>query len=354
MSDSAETLQEMRDRGSLRYLAFHLRVTTKQVTRYWDAGWIPGSSRTPNGHRRIRYTDDTVEQVAFLLKHRKKEPAIGLLRDLIWAIKGTSQKEVTDWERTFGDDRLDDLIYEHVAPPPGLDSYSLPRDGKDFRVRAHAALEEILSEINARAGWDGFSRSSPEGESLREKRREYFRALLLQPDVESFELAWKKATELSRRLMHFDEPTVVAKQAGKNDGEDRSFFDEPDDAEATNREGTSFERAMANVKTQPRAARLQIAALSLKHRDMPTTAAALARELGISRRALYHTYGKEAIQDALKMVRNDVLAKSEERKEAKAKAKKTDRFWVDQTPGSAKPLKQTALSRRPAAAKTAR
>lgn len=336
MSDSAEALQKWRDQGSLRYLASVLHVsnkrgrrcvTTKQIGRYCDAGWIPGSYRTPKGHRRIRYTDETAEQVACLLKSRREERPIELLRDLIWAIKGTSQKEVTDWKRTFDDERIANLVYECRAPTPQdvtpllvPDCIYQERDGKDFRVMAQAVLDEILAEIDAGAGWDGFPRSSPEGEALREKKRKYYRALLLQPDLESFKSAWDEATELTHRLMEFDAP---------GDDKDREDDDE-------NREGSGYALAMELVKTQPQATRLQIAALSLKHRDMPTTAAALARELGISRRALYRTYGKKAIQAALKMVRNDVRAILESDIEKQAKRKKVTVSRAEKSEGKSR------------------
>ena len=71
MSDYEAALRKWRDQGSLRYLARKLGVTPKQVTRYSDNGWIDGSYRTPKGHRRIRYADSTVENVALMVRQEK-------------------------------------------------------------------------------------------------------------------------------------------------------------------------------------------------------------------------------------------------------------------------------------------
>jgi hypothetical protein len=66
-------MERWRQRGSLQFLAFSLGKTAKQVARYWDQGWIPGSYATARGHRRIRYEADSVDRVRRILRSRKQK-----------------------------------------------------------------------------------------------------------------------------------------------------------------------------------------------------------------------------------------------------------------------------------------
>ena len=107
------------------------------------------------------------------------------------------------------------------------------------------------------------------------KIRDTLQPLFHQPDRESFLAAYNKAAELDTRIM--------------------------DDAEI-------FLPVQAKAEEKPGVMLLQIAVLSLKHSQKAPTAAALAQALGISRPALYRTYGKNVIQQTLDSVRNDLRA----------------------------------------------
>src|SRR6266446_10396966 len=72
MSALSPKSERWRRLGLLSYLAGELSVTVKQVSRYWDRGWIPNSYRTLGGARRVRYNDDTVEQVRRTVKAAKQ------------------------------------------------------------------------------------------------------------------------------------------------------------------------------------------------------------------------------------------------------------------------------------------
>jgi hypothetical protein len=310
MSDSEAALRKWRDHGSLRYLARKLRITTKQVTRYWDNGWIDGSYRTPKGHRRIRYTDSTVESVAFLVRRAKEtniyiryhlqqidsrgtiisaegcnsmgnlyeraqlaglseqqaesvatpDPSHGPSNDdifweFLFALEGISQEEVVESIRRF---RFLPLGYL-------LESLDI----KDFRARARATWRRILSAYRTGAG---------EPENLK-----MLRELLSEPDPKSFVVAWRKATEIERRILEYDD------------------------------ESLKFFKAFAD--RERKTLRITIAALWLHHRQQPPSATGLAKALDISRAALYRTYGTKGIRAALNLLRNDALAIREVRNE---------------------------------------
>src|SRR5438270_13489919 len=68
MSTLSDKYERWRRLGLLKYLATKLGRSVKQVTRYWDRNLIPGGYRTLGGGRRVRYTDDTVEQVRQAVK----------------------------------------------------------------------------------------------------------------------------------------------------------------------------------------------------------------------------------------------------------------------------------------------
>jgi hypothetical protein len=62
------------------------------------------------------------------------------------------------------------------------------------------------------------------------------------------------------------------------------------------------------TEQNPNAARLNTAALRIKHLQCAPTAKNLAHILNMSRPALYRTFGTEAVWKARKLVRNDALA----------------------------------------------
>lgn len=341
MSDFEDQLQKWREKGSLRYLADKLNVTPKQVTRYWEEGHVPGRYRTPKGHRRIAYKDNTVEVVEFRVRHAKKRniairyhteaidycgtlirvkgctnvralyqrardaglderdawnAATGidtsasdrnLTWEYLWALKGTSLEEVHESMQLLGPLPLDYLCESH--------------DAKDFRSKARTAWKAIVSTRKSWAGWDHVS-SSPEEKARWLKPLVPLRKLLLEPDLESFMRAWGKATELQDRIWEYcsEEP------------DERSFDD------------GMFQSLNDREKTESKAMTLEIAALSLKQRGLAPSAAALAKTLGISRPALYRTFKLEAIHAALRLLRNDTWAISEARNDQRAKGKKSN------------------------------
>jgi hypothetical protein len=326
MSDlSPTTLQKWRDQGSLRYLAHHLGVTAKQVTRYWEYVQIDGAYRTSKGHRRIRYSDDTVERVALAVKCSKATniairyhiPPFEYCGTVI-PVKGcTSRQDVYRRARKAGLDERDawnaaNGLLRSGAPPyrylasellqmgKGIsekevdDCMSLyrrvplrylgeARDAKDFRARARVVWRKILSELKAKAGWD----SSQEGEARRQEIRNKIRPLLLQPDRDAFFLAYEKGTEVESRIMEY-----------KDDEQ-------------------TYRKVEAWAVTEPEIVSLRIAVRSLQHSEQNPTAAALAEALEISRPALYRRYKGPKIQEVLNELRNDPMAASATRTDRK-------------------------------------
>ena len=324
MSVSTKTQRLWRDSGSLRYLAQQLDVTTKQVARYCDNEWIQGSYRTPKGHRRIHYTDDTVQQVSAIVTSVKAtNKAIRYHIDTIdycgtvIRVKGcTKMRDVYRQARKAGLNHRDanNAAYERRGPKPAplkielAWDYLLARQGTsrievaermnilsivparylceaqdatEFRARSRDAWQKLLSAN----GFPGDSpRSSPEVEEKKRKIMEILHHLLHQPDRESFLSAYNKAAELDTRIM--------------------------DDAEI-------FLRIQTEAEEQGGAMLLQIEVLSLKHSEKAPTAAALAQALGISRSALYRTYGKNVIQQTLDSLRIDPHANCATRSDKK-------------------------------------
>ncbi len=337
MSDFQGALQKWRNRGSLRYLAHFLGVSTKQVTRYWDDGCVPGGYRTMKGHRRIAYKDDTAETVASRVRRSKRrniairyhkeeiEYCGTLIRvkgctnvralyqrardagldvgdawnaatsidtsdsdrdptwELLWAAKGTCEEEVGESVRFFSQLRVSYLC-EACDP-------------KDFRSKARAAWRSIVSAHKRRFGCDAFSSSLGEKAQWR-KPLKPLRNLLLERDLESFLRAYRKATELHRRAWEF----VT--------------------------EGLDDERFLVwneSVKTQPKVKQLEVAAYALKRTGEHASASALARQLRISRPALYRAFTLKDINATLKPLRNDARAIAETRNNKQAKGKKSNR-----------------------------
>jgi hypothetical protein len=354
MSDfPADTLKKWREQGSLRYLTHHLRVTIKgtakavtfkQVTRYWDKGWIDGAYPTPKGHRRIRYTDDTVERVAAMvrgakatniaIRYRTPTGEINYCGTII-PVKGcTKMEDVYKRARKAGLNKRDatnaayapivrrapsmtDIVWEYLHALEGTSEKEVAermnllsevpasylyqaRDAEEFRARSRASRERFLSRLEARAGWDGFPRSSAEGEARRQKIRDLLLPLFDHQDRESFLAAYNLATELDRRVLVMDE---VLERIMKT-----KEIAEMDESEKSEYRAQTYRKLQANAAAKPEALLLEIAAVSLKRSEQAPSAAALALALGVSRRALYRTYGKTGIKAALNLVRNDTTA----------------------------------------------
>ena len=339
MSDLlSANLKKWRERGDLRYLAHYLkkvikpkgrytakpkgrytakqeeRYTVKQVQRFFDKDWIPGSYRTPKGHRRIRYTDDTVERVEERVKREKltnikiryhtpehtykgttiplkgcnkiedvekrarkaglnrqdaknaayqlRAPGVAscdlnLVWDYLLVLKGTSQKEVTEKMSILS--RVDaSYLYE-------------ARDAEEFRARSLDAWQRFLFQLEKSAGWDGFPRASQEGQTRRQELRDYLYPFFHQPDRDAFLALYNKESEIDSRILDFERPPL--------------------------------REVEAMALKEPKIIRIQMAALSLKQNEQKTTAVNLARSLGISRAALYRTYKAQEIDAALKLVK---------------------------------------------------
>lgn len=220
MSDSEAALRKWRDQGSLRYLACELGVTPKQVTRYWDNGWIDCSYRTPKGHRRIRYADSTVEKVALMVRWAKEMnvrtryhltqidycgtiiPVKGCnsVHDLYRRARkaGLSERaarnvaytpdihappsEQIAWDSllalndTYGEEVLETM---RVFSPFPLHFLLQASDSEDFRARAKRAWQKIRSFYELREELRPLSSND-------QKARDIFQKLLSQPDLFSF------------------------------------------------------------------------------------------------------------------------------------------------------------------------
>ena len=294
MSDSEAALRKWHDKGSLRYLAHELGVTTKQVTRYWDNGWIDGSYRIPKGHRRIRYTDSTVENVALMVR-QEKEWNVRIryhltqidYRGTIIAVKGCNSMddlyrrarkaglskraarnlaytpdihappstEQIAWdallalERTYREEVLETM---RVFSPFPLHFLLQASDSEDFRGRAKRAWQKIRSFYESREELRPLSSND-------QKAKDIFQNLLSQPDLASFIPAWSDEIQLQYRPWKANAET--------------------------------YKRAKGQAEKDPGALRLATAALTLKRKQQAPSARALAEELGMSRPALYRVFG---------------------------------------------------------------
>lgn len=316
MSTLPDKLLQWRRLGLLRYLAVELDVSTKQITRYWDRGWIPNRRRTPGGARRVRYDEDTVERVRRTVRAAKqtnceiryrlsqieycgtkidlrgcnsmddvfeRAKAAGLtIRDAanvayrprleetlspdrlawdsLWAKECTSEQEATESTRLFS-----------LLPLAALIAAT---DARDFRRQAGRAWVRIQPHLK---------REPP-------ARAELVRHLLNQPDRQSFVEEWNKATELQHRIM--------------------------------NRTDEDLRRATKWASDNPNRARLHLAALQIYRLQQRPSALALARALDLSRPALYRVFGKTTIQATLSAIKHDLLA---------AEAKRNDKWAEGQT-----------------------
>jgi hypothetical protein len=320
MSALLEKSQRWRRLGLLKYLAVELGVTVKQVTRYWDRGWIPGSYRTPGGARRIRYDDQTVQQVRQMIqavketnrniRYRLAEISYGgvkvmakgcnsmydlykraqkaglgkrdaanlayrlrlqpsassdqLAWDSLWAKEGTSEEEARQSLRYFDWIPLSTLIAAKDAP--------------DFRRIAHKVWLNIQPDLQREAPSQTIAA---------------IHNLLNQPDRRSFVTEWNKAVEVDNRIM--------------------------------NRSDNELRRAKAWATSDPYQARLHLAALMVRRSQQSPSASALAKALKISRPALYRAFGRDAIQAVLRSIRHDPLAAETTRNEWWAEGKTSKR-----------------------------
>ncbi len=318
MSDSEKTLEKWKAQGSLRHLAAKLDVTHKQVTRYWDKGWIEGRYRTAKGHRRIRYTDKTVEHAASE-RQREKEGNIRV-RYSNYEIDyfGTviSLDGCNTMDDLFRRARRAGLNEQHARNVAHRLTFTDPPSHEDFAWDALLAVRGILQEdwatsvrrfrelplgylrdaanaeqFRARAekvlqGIEENYKSSEEWRVLhgkprnaeREKTVRTLRVLLSQPDTASFISEWSKAAELHHRH-------------------------EEDD-------GAAYANLLRRTPKEAKAMKLNIAALRLKQREQSPSANALARLLGISRPALYRAFGAVKIRAALAftLLQDDAVA----------------------------------------------
>ncbi len=324
MSDFQGELEKLRENGSLRYLASHLGVTPKQVTRYWDAKLIEGRYRTPKGHRRIRYTDDTVEHVKLVVAAVKQNnnriryhvqeidycgtivPVNGctsaqgrykqalkaglnkrearMLASMLFS-KPASSKEDTIWGFIHTLEGISEnevmMNYREFAEVPFLQLLSM-EDPEDFR----AAAKEILSKIETkRKGLAPLSAN--------------IRKLLSQNDRQSF---W----ELGTKMMEI---------------RDRVSADASDDEDERSH-GNIYRRLASSPDNELRNFILPTLAMQLKHRGLRPSASELARLVGLSRPALYREYGARLIQEALNSVRNSPSAINETSEEGRLKRNK--------------------------------
>jgi len=307
-----------------------LGVTTKQVARYWDNGWIEGRYRTQNGHRRIDYTDDTVEQVRFKVGVAKETnlqiryhltkvefggrvvslDGCNNMQDVYTRLRGAGLGESEARQHAFSAriasvDSRDDADLETLYTTKGTSVTEIAEtrwrlrdlplfdllqaaDDADFRNRARIALDDIITTMKAREEWDTLP--SEERISKRQNSLATFKKLLSKRSLASFLAAWKNAPELHHRFTT-DDATTYAELAGHSD------------------------ERHAEIQ-------LKAAATKLKHMESTTRAVDLARLFGISRQKLYRRFTAEQIQEALKAARNDVLAICESRNDKVAKGKK--------------------------------
>ena len=180
--------------------------------------------------------------------------------DSLWALEGTTQEEAA---ASVG--RLELLPLATLITAKGA---------TDFRAKAEAAQLNMQAHL--------------EGESI--ETTALLHHLLSQPDLRSFLAAWNKATELDNRIMN------------RNDEELRA--------------------ANEWTAAKPDHARLHLAALRIKHEQTGLSALALAKMLGVSRPALYRAFGKRAIQDVLKTIRQDPAAADARRNDKWSQGKK--------------------------------
>ena len=244
-------LAAWRAAGSLQYLAHHLGKTPKQVARYWDRGWIPGSYRT-GVHRRVRYTDQTVaivaqrvgiaKEAALRRRYRTRSRTPGgvlweatLAREAILGFQRLNLEDVSQEQRILNLLPIEELI---EAKSPG-----------EFRARAMAAYREIRGRL--------VSESESESD-------------------------WPDAALLDRVLLPLlSKPTL---------GEFLTAYEEAIDQltwRDVERDSKPGQAAAEIAVTKPIAAMFTAAAVAIVKSGRRPSVASIARELSISRQGLY-------------------------------------------------------------------
>jgi hypothetical protein len=319
MSALLEKSRRWRRLGLLKYLAVELGVTVKQVTRYWDQGWIPGGYRTPGGARRICYDDHTVQQVRQIVQAIKETN-----REIRYRLEEINYGEVKILVK--GCNSMDDLFKRaqvRLGKRKAANlAYSLrlqPRVSSEQVAWDSLRAKECTSEEEARQSLRYFdwiplsklvaAKDAPDFQRIAERvwmniqsdlQREApsqtiaaMRHLLSRPDRQSFIAEWNKVTEVDNRIM--------------------------------NRTDNELRNARAWATSEPHQARLHLAALLVRRSQQSPSASALAKVLQISRPALYRTFGRDTIQTVLKSIRHDPLAAETTRNELWAEGKTNER-----------------------------
>ncbi len=312
MSEFSAELLRLRDLGLPKYLATCLKVTEKTVSRWWDAGLIPNTYRTPGGHRRIHYSDETIETVlrtVFLKKEKNRAIAGG--KPIKWRGRNLETKGCRNTQDLYnralqngfcprdaellasvprggGVPSFDpetiwfDLVYTATDVLPDDPGRKLPLGpGEHLRI-AQAQSEEafrreaqqIWAELLANYGLteESFRRYSeehategfPEAEQLLHMQTKaeclHYWNVLIAP-------VWRPLEIQERVLQHLQ------------------IF----------------------TRSEPRRAFLLNQALILQINEQPLTATRLAEPLNISRRKLYREFGTEMIRASLKMAQKRAL-----------------------------------------------
>jgi hypothetical protein len=282
MSVSSVKLAAWRAEGSLQYLAHELGVTQRHVVRYWDRGWIPGAYRKKRGgHRRVKYTDSTVAQVAqrvAVVKERNQERRYGrrprgevlwearLLRDAILATQGLDLNAVAEDEMVLSLIQIEDLL--------------ATESDAAFRRACFVNYREICIELARADERDRWRRKQWRFDSngWEERVDRLILPLLTQPNLRAFAHAYETARE-ELTWRDSENPEIRREVAGQ-------FVASPSHAVLFT----------------------GIAALKQKHPDRAPTATALAAALSLSRPALYRLYGAKTIRTALNTIRNDAVS----------------------------------------------
>jgi hypothetical protein len=256
MSDFA-IRERWKKSGSLRFLAAELGKTSKQVTRYWDLGLIPGIYRTSGGHRRIEYGNDTVNHVRLVLQARNRK---NILIRYHW-----KQVDYLGTIIPLSDCNTVDQLYER-------------------------ALHAGLSEGDAR-----YLAYSPEPE---EEPRNF------NDDVWDISCAEERILETGPAEALRALPTLFKTASARGQWDARSLGS----LDFVDRTAATFLRIHGKVLS-PRLPlsqiRLNAMAAQLKRRQRPPTAAALAASMNLGRSALYRKFGTQGVRSALRTILTD-------------------------------------------------
>ena len=304
MSALSAKLQRWRDLGLPSYLAYHLGISVKQVTRYWDRGWIPNRRRTRRGARRIRYDDTTVEKTRTTVKNAKETGAniryrLSQVNFKAIAFEARACNSMSDLYRLARRAGLQKRDARLVAYRPRLNDpepsasdlawqllLALQNTSQEEIFEPAAALDFVPAASVMNAGtpeaFQGFAaRALRDAQSCGSALENggatpAVKELLNQPDRYAFARCWNKITELESRVLE----TKAA----------------------------VYEAIHKKAAVDPNGVRLLVAVFAVKRDGQKPTARALSGALGLSRPALYRRFGKRAIQDALRLIRNDALS----------------------------------------------